>query len=158
MKIVTRAEVSKTDQYYRLILKTEKHHDHPIIQDEHGVIRWQENKEVRETLQNISLNDLIQLLCLLGYDKNSEVFRKLYRDMGYSLFGYWEIFYWEVNNEEAHKYVPDKLPSNDDATDYAYDKVFKGKFKTRQVFKDTEDDHYYSGFLDCLKWIKSSAI
>ena len=26
--------------------------------------------------------------------------------MGYSLGGYWEVFYWEVNNELAHKYKP----------------------------------------------------
>jgi hypothetical protein len=24
--------------------------------------------------------------------------------MGYSLSGYWEIFYWEVNNEDAEDY------------------------------------------------------
>lgn len=33
--------------------------------------------------------------------KNSEVYRKLYRDMGYSLYGYWEI-----NNEDAGEYIP----------------------------------------------------
>jgi hypothetical protein len=40
----------------------------------------------------------------MGYDKNSEVYRKLYRDIGYSLEGYWEIFYWEVNNPIASEY------------------------------------------------------
>jgi len=40
----------------------------------------------------------------MGLTKNSEPVRKLYRDMGYSLSGYWEIFYWDVNNEEAEDY------------------------------------------------------
>ena len=39
---------------------------------------------------------------------NSEMWRKLYRDLGYSLFGYWEIFYWEANNEKAAEYKPTK--------------------------------------------------
>jgi hypothetical protein len=30
----------------------------------------------------------------------------MYRDMGYSLFGYWEMFYWEINNNIAHEYKP----------------------------------------------------
>ena len=58
------------------------------------------------TYINVIINDLIPLLDSLGYDKNSEVYRKLYRDMGYSLFGYWEVFYWVANNSEADKYVP----------------------------------------------------
>jgi hypothetical protein len=40
----------------------------------------------------------------MGLNKNSEEVRKLYRDMGYSLSGYWEIFFWEVNNEDAPLY------------------------------------------------------
>jgi hypothetical protein len=44
----------------------------------------------------------------MGLTKNSEEVRKLYRDMGYSLSGYWEIFYWDMNNEDAHKYKPKK--------------------------------------------------
>ncbi len=108
MKIITRKEVGESDNSYRKMLKTEKHHKHEIIEDEKGTWRWKENEGVRKILQNISLNDLCPLLCLLGYNKNSEVYRKLYRDMGYSLSGYWEIFYWEVNNEEVDEYVPNQ--------------------------------------------------
>jgi hypothetical protein len=43
-----------------------------------------------------------------GYTKNSEIYRKLYRDMGYSLSGYWEVFYWDVNNEKVDEYNPIK--------------------------------------------------
>lgn len=102
--IVNRDDI-KTDTY-REILDVETHHGHVIIKDEHGTLRWKENPDVRKLLKNISLNDLCPLLCCLGYDKNSEVYRQLYRDMGYSLFGYWEIFYWEANNPEASNYKP----------------------------------------------------
>lgn len=71
------------------------------------MIRWKENPNVTKILSLISLNDLIPLLYELGYDKNSEIYRKLYRDMGYSLSGYWEIFYWEMNNEYANDYQPE---------------------------------------------------
>ncbi len=91
---------------YRLILDTETHHDHEIYTDESGNLRWRENETVVKLLEKISLNDLMPLFTELGYDKNSEPSRQLYRDMGYSLFGYWEIFYWEVNNPDADDYKP----------------------------------------------------
>jgi len=106
MRTVTRTEVRKTDKLYRDMLKTEKHHKHEIIETKEGTLRWKENPDVTRILEKISLNDLIPLLYCLGYNKNSEVYRQLYRDMGYSLSGYWEIFYWEVNNDEADEYVP----------------------------------------------------
>lgn len=98
-----------TNETYREILDVEIHHNHDIIKDEDGTLRWKENPAVNQLLKNISLNDLCPLLHVLGYGKNSEVYRKLYRDMGYSLFGYWEVFYWEVNNEDADKYVPNAI-------------------------------------------------
>lgn len=87
------------------ILEKEDHCGHNIVIHD-GKYYWKENEEVRKLVdEKISVNDLIQLLIRSGYDKNSEVYRKLYRDMGYSLSGYWEVFYWEVNNPEAHKYT-----------------------------------------------------
>jgi hypothetical protein len=105
-KTVTRTEASKSWAEFRKMLKTERHHKHEIIRDSDGVLRWKENPHVRKLLENISLNDLCPLLYHLGHGKNSETYRKLYREMGYSLGGYWEVFYWEVNNELAHKYKP----------------------------------------------------
>lgn len=105
--IVKREEI--TDETYREILDVETHHNHEIIKDKNGTLRWKENPDVNRFLKNISLNDLCRLLNCLGYNKNSEVYRKLYRDMGYSLFGYWEIFFWEANNEDASEYVPNAL-------------------------------------------------
>lgn len=109
MKKVTRTQVGKLHKLYREMLKTEKHHKHKIIEDEQGTFRWEENVDVRKILTKISLNDLCPLLSVLGYGKNSEVYRKLYRDMGYSLSGYYEIFYWEVNNSEVDNYKPNPL-------------------------------------------------
>lgn len=105
-KVIDRNSI--TQDMYREILDVETHHDHVIIEDDHGTLRWEETPRVRKFIDTYSLNDIIRTLYMLGYDKNSEVYRKLYRDMGYSLYGYWEIFYWEANNDEASEYVPKK--------------------------------------------------
>ena len=104
--IVTRTQAAATNSIYRHMFKTERHHKHLIINDSIMGLRWLPNPAVNEILRRISLNDLCSLLTHLGYDKNSEIYRKLFRDMGYSLFGYWEIFYWDVNNPESHNYKP----------------------------------------------------
>lgn len=114
-RVVTREEVLANDEdnFYADILKYEAHHNHAIIQTDKGVWRWKENPGVRDLLEKINLNDLVPLLYMLGYDKNSEVYRNLYRCMGYSLYGYWEVFYWEANNEDADAYpvqIPPKSP------------------------------------------------
>ena len=105
-KILSRDEVKAMDEDYREILDTENHHGHEIIEGIGGVIRWRENPVVREIIDKINLNFLIILLEQLGFGRNSEVYRKLYRDMGYSLSGYYDIFYWEVNNDKADQYQP----------------------------------------------------
>ncbi len=110
MKTFKRKDITTDD--YQEIFKRESHHDHEIIEDDNGTLRWKENPIVREMTGHgnpISLNDLLPMLCSMGYGKNSEVYRKLYRDMGYSLFGYWEIFYWDWNNEEWDEYRKDEI-------------------------------------------------
>ena len=103
MNLIKRCDI--TDSNYQEIFDKESHHDHQIYTDEYGTIRWVPDETVNRLVENISLNYLCPLLVALGYDKNSEVYRKLYRDMGYSLFGYWEIFYWDVNNDKADEYT-----------------------------------------------------
>lgn len=100
MEVLERSELPSD---YKEMMTTESHHDHKIVMV-NNVIRWKEDKDVAFFLKDISLNDLIPLLGVLGYGKNSEVYRKLYRSMGYSLSGYWEIFYWEINNDDADNY------------------------------------------------------
>tara|TARA_R110000822_G_scaffold98188_2_gene222217 strand:+ start:336 stop:653 length:318 start_codon:yes stop_codon:yes gene_type:complete len=102
MEVVQRSALP--DNYIEM-MKTESHHDHEIVEVS-GTLRWKQNDTVDSILENISLNDLCPLLTTLGYGKNSEVYRKLYRDMGYSLSGYWEVFYWDMNNDEADQYQP----------------------------------------------------
>ena len=109
-KIVTREEASAKSADYKEILDKETHHNHEIIEDEQGTLRWRENVKVNRLVDKLNLNDLWVLFYSMGIDKNSEHFRKLYRDMGYSLYGYWEIFYWDMNNEDAEDYNPNLKP------------------------------------------------
>lgn len=108
MKTIQRAEIK--EDTYQVIFETEKHHNHEIIKDNNGTLRWKESANVAILLTELDLNDVIRLFLALGYDKNSEIYRKLYRDMGYSLYGYWEIFYWPVNNRKHYDYKPIQLP------------------------------------------------
>lgn len=82
----------------------ESHHDHKIIEDEHGTLRWEQDEKVDYILNQMNLNDVVVLFQFLGWGKNSEQYRELYRKMGYSLGGYWEIFHWEVNNPDLEEY------------------------------------------------------
>ena len=100
--VVERDAVPET---YHGMLASESHHKHPIVQDAQGTLRWMANPNVRADLERITLHKLIPLLHALGYDKNSEVYRHLYRTMGCSLSVYWETFYWEPNNPALHEYV-----------------------------------------------------
>lgn len=101
MLFVKREDID--NELYQEIFKKETHHNHAILDDGFR-LRWEEDKRVNELIDKMGLNYLIELFYRLGIDKNNEIYRKLYRDMGYSLEGYWEIFYWEVNNPEAHNY------------------------------------------------------
>ena len=107
MKEIKREQVSAMSPDYAEILRKESHHDHKIIEDEHGTIRWQSQPTVREILDRVNFNDVWVLFHYMSLTKNHEEVRKLYRDMGYSLSGSWEIFYWEMNNEYADQYSPE---------------------------------------------------
>jgi len=89
---------------YEDMMKTETHHDHKIIEDEQGVLRWEEDPFIRKLVDEVDLNWLMHSFYESGKGKNSEIYREFYRRIGYSLSGYWEIFYWEVNNEEVNEY------------------------------------------------------
>jgi hypothetical protein len=106
METVSRDEIK--EELYQEVLKTEAHHDHEIIRDDAGVLRWKKNPAVDFLVTHGDLNEIVRKLYAEGHDRNSELHRKLYRDMGYSLHGYWEIFYWEWNNEDAADYIPPK--------------------------------------------------
>ena len=84
----------------------EAHHDHKIIYDK------KLKKFVWETtyVGKYDLNKIMSDFAKRGLTKNSEEVRALLRSIGYSLYGYWEIVYWEVNNDDVKSYIPNKLP------------------------------------------------
>lgn len=92
------------EDYKEIILKEWMYHQHPIMVDGNGTLRWKKTLQIDSLISKCGINELFLLLEIVGYGKNSEVYRKLYREMGYSLCGYWEVFYWEMNNEEASEY------------------------------------------------------
>ena len=102
MKTINRNDIQKD---YKEMIEAEKHHDHAIVEI-NGILRWKENKIIANLLKNINLNDLFAILNIIGCGVNSEQTRKLYREMGYPLSGYCEIFYDELNNEDYNKYTP----------------------------------------------------
>lgn len=101
---ITISRESITEDLYQEIFEKESHHNHEIIKDEHGTLRWKRNDRVDKLVDEVGLNGIMMLFYNLGLTKNSELIRKMYREMGYSLYGYWEIFYWEVNNPESDEY------------------------------------------------------
>ena len=96
---------------YKEIFDIEFHHNHEIVRDENGTVRWKSDPVIAGMItKTVNLNDLWYIMFhTMGLTKNSEQVRQLYRDMGYSLSGYWEIFFWEMNNEEAPEYRKSQL-------------------------------------------------
>ena len=101
-------EISRKDlpNDYAEMMETEAHHTHKIIKDGGGVLRWAEDPFVRRFVDDCSLNSIVSGFHENNNGKNTESYRELYRKMGYSLSGYWEIFYWPMNNEIASEYAP----------------------------------------------------
>jgi len=72
---------------------------HPIIRDEEtGMLCWSTVKD------DDDLNCTVAAMHKIGLTKNHEIYRNFYRGLGYGLFGYWELFYWDVNNPAAFDY------------------------------------------------------
>jgi len=69
-------------------------------------------EELKPFASKIDLNQIAMLFNSIGVFKNHELYRELYRNLGYSLSGYWEIFYWDANNDEAASYVPQEILDN----------------------------------------------
>lgn len=93
-----------TDPYLKVIVDTEAHHDHEIVIDNRGVFRWKANEEVEKMIETLNPYDVFELLEKMGFGLNSEVYRKLARDMGFTLFAYYEKFYNENNNPDVAAY------------------------------------------------------
>ena len=99
--------MTEQPDFIKNMLETEQHHGHEIV-NINGRLRWKEYPVVSQIVDDCHLNKIIILFLILGIRKNSEAYRKLYRYMGYSLNGYWKVFYCSINNPKAHKYKPNK--------------------------------------------------
>ena len=102
MKKIKREEIKDLD--FIEIMKKEDHHNHEIIQNQEGQLFWKPNDSLCAETEGKNINDYISNFLSKGINKNGEEYRKFYRDMGYSLFGYWEIFYCKVNNPIVNEY------------------------------------------------------
>ena len=142
-KEITREEVANMNPEFKLVMDSETHHNHPVITDEEGTVRWKQNASVRHLIdEKIDLNSLWMLFGALGLNKNSEFIRNLYRNMGYSINGYWEIFYWEMNNPIADEYKPKASESD-------YDNMTT-ELKARMILFHSDD--HSKGFNEGLIW------
>lgn len=95
---------------YLKIMKKESHHGHEIITNEDGRLAWKQDDEVVKIIEEVGFDYVLELFRNVGYNKNSKIYRKLYRDMGYTLFCYWEVFYCKMNNPIANKYYSPTIP------------------------------------------------
>ena len=84
------AELS--EEYAEVFEKDGLEDDIELVKD---VLRWKENPTVRLLVDSsaFDLNRFWAEWGHSGYTKNHPVVRKLYRDMGYSISGYWELFF-----------------------------------------------------------------
>ena len=102
MKKIKREEIKDID--FIEIMKKESHHSHEIIQDNEGILYWKPDQNLCAEIEGKNINDNIFYFHSNGLDKNSEEYRKFFRDMGYSLLGYWNIFYCKTNNPICTNY------------------------------------------------------
>lgn len=93
-------DIDNNSEWYKMVKRDEAQR-HPIHIDKHGTLRWVMDPMIGKMwdLGGIDLNKL-----MANSDKNDPLIRDLFRQMGYSLHGYWEIFHWDVNNPKANEY------------------------------------------------------
>ena len=60
MEIVKREDIKVQD--YIEIFEKEKHHNHEIIRDDNGTLRWKENEVLESYRKNISLNVITEII------------------------------------------------------------------------------------------------
>lgn len=80
----------------------------PLVEDDHGTLRFPENPIINDLLDapgsGLDMNEIWRR----GYDR--EHLMAFYRDIGYSLFGFWEVFGWDMNTEDPVEILLDGKP------------------------------------------------
>lgn len=71
---------------------------HPIIRDEQGVIRYKRNTLIYYLYERISINDMVLMYQRGAWER--DVFMQFYRDIGYSLSGFAEVWGDELDKME----------------------------------------------------------
>ena len=139
VEIVDRKDIPED---YLEWMDKESHHDHLIVRDKNGTLRWKEtpNLHSQATDKCGHMSEIMQMFQLLGWSKNSEQVREFYRKIGYSLSGYWEIFHWRVNNPDRDNYVQ-KIQTFAPLPNKPLDKISPAKFrdmyaKEKHQYKD----------------------
>jgi len=90
---ITWAQASAIADEYKQVLDRE-FQGHQLYVDKHGTIRWVADPErENEIMAEFGARDMNDLY-LKGGDKNDPRMRELYKHIGYSLSGFWEVFYW----------------------------------------------------------------
>jgi len=98
------SQAASIDSEYKLVLKREELGNELYV-DKNGTIRWVANPEKeKEIMDEFGACDLNDLFGRCHADKNDPKIRELYKCIGYSLYGFWEVFYWRVNNSRASEY------------------------------------------------------
>lgn len=89
-KIIPREKLLKNKGFeFKDMLKKEAHHADEIVLGEDGKYYWKENPITRALVSKISFGKVWEMMDLMGYGRNSEHVRRLVREYGYSLMGYW---------------------------------------------------------------------
>jgi len=110
MKYISWTEVAAMNDEYFAVLHCEPL-GHLLHVDKNGTIRFEEKPErAKEIMDSVGAKDLNEFYEIYydqftpDYDepaKNNKLFRELYKCRGYSINGFWEVFYWEMNNEDV---------------------------------------------------------
>ena len=109
MNEVSRTEIALVSDEYKDVMYGERFHGHKIVEDEHGTYRWVADPEKEQAIMDeFGAKDLNDLFGRCRADKNDPKVRELYRHIGYSIFGYWEVFYWDWNNEKCDEWNPQR--------------------------------------------------
>ena len=104
IKYLSYEEVGNLSDEYKDILSREVS-GHRLYISSNETIRWEKNQpRVDEIMKFFGADDLNDLFGKCQADKNDPLVRELYKCMGYSLSGFWEVFYWDWNNDKADEY------------------------------------------------------